>query len=564
MLSELQVKNLALIESLRLSFGPGANILTGETGAGKSILAGALGLIRGSKASPDMVRAGAEALTVEALFTPASPEDYLPLFEAQGITPDSEIILKRVVLPNGRSRCYLNGSFITLKQLSLWGEEFLAISSQNDQQSLLKQGKQLDFTDSYGGHGELLKKMAEAHKNRTEIKAKLDQINKEIETLNDKKDFYEFQLKEIRKVSPKPGEDDELSAMKARRKEDARLIGLLDDALNVFYSQDGLLTQMEKATSLTNKAHLSDAELGPISERLREILTELGDASKSLKDKRKSLGSLNDKDLDAVEERLSELSKLKRKYGPTLSGVLQREEELKDSIAKADVLGLEAIDLSKKLRDAERKAEEIAVILHDKRLESGKALASELMEVLKFLGFTDAEIEIEVLFSKPTLSPGSYADAKGADVVTFLFCPNPGEGLRPLSRIASGGELSRIMLALKTVQAARSDQSLVFDEIDSGLSGAASEAVAEKMAELCRRQQIFVITHQPMMASIPGKHFLARKNPEKGRTLTFIDELSEEKRLEELARMLDGKTPSPQAIALSRRLLGVDAPEEAK
>jgi DNA repair protein RecN (Recombination protein N) len=559
MLSELQVKNLALIESLRLSFGPGANILTGETGAGKSILAGALSLIRGSKAAPDLVRSGAESLTVEALFTPGNPESFAPLFEAQGIHPDSEIILKRVVFPNGRSRCYLNGSFITLKQLSLWGEELLAISSQNDQQSLLKQGRQLDFTDAYGGCGELLKKMAEAYSHRMDIQGKLYKIEDEIKVLSDKKDFHEFQLREIQRIAPRPGEDDELMALKSRVRENAKLSGLLDDSITVFFKEEGLLTLIERAKSLVDKATIPDPGLDPLAERLRDLSLEAGDISKELKDAKKALSLDNSPKIGEADERLSQLAKLKRKYGPSLADVLKKETSLKDSLERIDILGLAAIDLTKKLKDAEKKAEEVAVSLHEKREATGKLLSKELQKTLKVLGFPGVEIEIEVLYSRPGLPPGSYADSKGADTLTFLFCPNPGEGQWPLSRIASGGELSRIMLALRTVGAQSSDQSLVFDEIDSGLSGAATEAVAVKMAELSKRQQVFVITHQPMMASIPGKHFLAFKNPEKGRTLTFINELSQEKRLEELARMLDGKTPSPQAIALSRRLLGVDA-----
>ncbi|MDR2349603.1 MAG: DNA repair protein RecN [Deltaproteobacteria bacterium] len=557
MLTLLQVKNLAIVESLTLGFGPGANILTGETGAGKSILAGALSLVRGAKATQDMVRAGASELTVEALFHLENPEAFRGLFEAQGLEFSEELIVRRTVSANGKSRAFLNGSLLTLPQLARWGEELLAISSQHEQQTLLKPARQLEFLDAFGKHGELLARMAEAHKERTGTEEALAKILRERRTLEEQKDFREFQLEEIARTDPRPGEDDELMETKNRAKDGQRLKNILDDAVSVFYGDGGLLGSADRAASLLAKASgaTRNEDLDRMAERLKDFSVEAGDMAKDLGQMRKALIS-ESQDLDALEERLSRLQKIKRKHGPTLDDVLRKKEELENAKNRLDTLGLEEQALKKKLREKVLRAGAAARELHGARAGAGKTLAAELAETLTCLGFPGVETRIDVRLRDPE-NPGAVADASGCDVLDFLFCPNPGEGLKPLSRIASGGELSRVMLALKTAQEPRSDQTLVFDEIDGGLSGDATGAAAAKMAELSARQQVFVITHQPLMAAIPGKHFLARKNPEGGRTLTSINELDGDSRLMELARMLDGSAPSPQALELSKRLLGM-------
>ncbi|MDR1164354.1 MAG: DNA repair protein RecN [Deltaproteobacteria bacterium] len=558
MLSELVVHNLALIEKLSLAFGKGANILTGETGAGKSILAGALSLIRGGKASADLVRAGAPSLSVEALFTLEKPPSLAHLFLAQGLPPSDEIILKRTVLPNGRSRAYVNGSLVTLAQLSQWGEELLAISSQRDQQSLLNPSRQLDFLDAFGRHDTLLQQMSAAYKAREEIASALSRVEAEIRDLTEKKDFLSFQLAEIRAVKPLPGEDDALLKAKAQAKDNSRLSSLLDDILRLFYGDGAVLSSLSKLNSLLGKASDLAENLAAPLERSRGAFTDLDDLAGELQRARKSLGQSAGSVEDA-DERLSALAKLKRKFGPTLDDVLAKESSLRESLEKLDTLGLDRQLLAKRRKAAESEVARAALALHESRASAGERLAAELLKTLKFLGFPEVDLRVEVALGAPEDSLGAQASSRGGDAVAFLFCPNVGEGLKPLAKIASGGELSRVMLALKTAQEPHSDQTLVFDEIDSGLSGAVAEAVAAKMADLSGAQQVLVITHQPLMAAIPGKHFLVAKSPGRGRVSTAIKELSPPERESELARMLDGASPSPQAIALSKRLLGQEA-----
>jgi DNA repair protein RecN (Recombination protein N) len=561
MLAELHVRNLALIESLSLTFGPGANILTGETGAGKSILAGALGLLRGGKASADMLRAGAPELTVEALFSLSGPEAFAGLFASQGLSPSDEVIVRRTVFQGGRSRAWLNGSLLTAAQLSQWGEELLALSGQHDQQSLLKPARQLDFLDAFGGHGDLLKAMAGLHAAREALRQRLAGVDGEIKALEERRDFHEFQLGEIRRVNPRPGEDEELLALKARAKEGARLTALLEEAVGHLYGDGGILARLERLAGILGKASALEGGEGPLSRALeaaRECSSAMGDAASGVKAAGRDVGKATE-GLEEADERLSALSRLKRKYGPGLDDVLARFEELKGEKGRLESLGLDRQSLSKKLREAERAAGAGALELHRARLKAAADLSRELTATLGSLGFPKVELKIG-LEAPEESEMGEACGPKGADQAVFLFCPNPGEGFKPLSRIASGGELSRVMLALKTSQEPHSDQSLVFDEIDSGLSGDTAGKVAARMAELATRQQVFVITHQPLMAAIPGRHFLAEKSPDGGgRTRTEISELSPEQRLLEVARMLDGSSPSPQALALSRRLLGQEA-----
>jgi DNA repair protein RecN (Recombination protein N) len=559
MLALLKVENLALIKSLSLSFGPGANILTGETGAGKSILAGAIGLIRGSKASSDMVRSGSEEARVEAQFSLENPEKLSPLFREQGLEISDEIIIQRHVLSSGRNRIRLNGALITLAQLSAWGEELLAISSQHDQQTLTSPARQCDFLDAFGKHQELLLAMARAHRDRENFSQELSKIQAELTGASEKRELWEFQLSEIEACAPEPEEDLLLLEQKNRAKSGAKLSQLLSQALAGFFGEDGLLSRSEKVRHALSKASDLDGELTGASETLAAAAREISDCASFVKSYSYSLSG-EKRDMEEIDSRLSDLTRLKRKYGPSLEEVFKKMESLKDSLNRLDTANLEAMDLMKKLSAASLKAAEAALALHKARLEAGKKLAKQLKGTLKVLGFPKIELEVECLlpFSEDKEKLGEAAGPKGASQVNFLFCPNPGEGLKPISRIASGGELSRVMLALKTAQEPRSDQCLVFDEIDSGLSGATAEAVAKKMAELSSRQQVFVITHQPIMAALPGCHFLAAKFPVPGedRTVTQIKELEPESRLDEIARMLDGANPSPQAMALSKRLLG--------
>ncbi|MDR1297834.1 MAG: DNA repair protein RecN [Deltaproteobacteria bacterium] len=559
MLVELKVSNLALIRALTLSFGPGANILTGETGAGKSILVGAIGLLRGAKTSGDLVRAGESEARVEALFQLERPGDLAPLLAECGLEPADELVVQRVVGANGRSKIRLNGSLITQAQLAALGEELLAVSGQHDQQSLVREARQLDFLDAYGGHRDLLSAMAAAHKERESRAAAIAELRGEIASGEERRELMEYQLREIDRAAPREGEDQELADLRANAKSSGRLAKTLGEAQEVIQGQRGesLGRKLDRLETLLGRASQSDERLAPLAESARECSAAIADLAESLFKLGRNLGP-GPEELEDVEERLSLLAKLKRKYGPGLEEVIEKATANRDALARLESAAFELKNLGKLLAAAVAEAEKIALELRSAREKAALKLTGNLVATLGVLGFPKLTMKIEILpLEKDGLSAGEAAGPKGADQVAFLFCPNPGEGLKPLAKIASGGELSRMMLALKIAQEPRSDQSLVFDEIDSGLSGATAEAVASKMAELSANQQILVITHLPQMASMAGRHFLAAKSPDQsgGRTESSITELDPELRALELARMLDGATPSEEAMALSRRLL---------
>ncbi|MDR2141333.1 MAG: DNA repair protein RecN [Deltaproteobacteria bacterium] len=552
MLAELKVKNLVLIESLALTFGPGANLLTGETGAGKSVLVGALGLLKGQKSSAGLVRSGAEEAEVEALFALEDPLALAPLFQAQGLEPAEEIILRRQISATGRNRIRLNGSLITLAQLAAWGEELLAISSQHEQQSLINPARQLDFLDSFNQRPELLAETNALWRARESAAEAFRSLEKELAESREKKDLYEFQLAEIKKVNPQPAEDDILLGQKNLFRSGAKLTSFLSAARDILeVGQDCLLSRLERVRAALAKAAELDESWAEATESVAEMNQELSALADRLQSSAKGQ-NFRDSDLEAIEERLSHLARIKRKHGPTLDDVLTKGQRISEALARLAEAEMELSLARKKLAQAEEAALAKAQELSQSRAAAAQSLSANLVETLRALGFPKIQMSVAV---EPTAPLGP----KGVDHVNFLFCPNPGEGLRPLAKIASGGELSRVALALKIAQPTRSDQTLVFDEIDSGLSGGTAEAVAAKMGELASRQQIFVITHLPQMASLPGRHFLVAKAEDElnDRTITTIKELPPDDRARELARMLGGACPSPEALALSNKLLGL-------
>jgi DNA repair protein RecN (Recombination protein N) len=369
----------------------------------------------------------------------------------------------------------------------------------------------------------------------------------------EKRELYEFQLSEINKVKPRPNEDEELLDEKARAKNSIKLAECLDSATTHLGGEPGNVVEK---LGLVKRGLERGADLDP---RLAEALTTTEDCYHQLADLMVQLSRLSrDEDADPdrlewVDERLNTLAKLKRKHGPTLDDVIQRGQWLQETLDQLDGAGLDLARLRRERDEARNAALAIAEQLHQARNKAGKTLAASLTESLRPLGFPKIEMSVDV--AKSDEAEDTRLAPKGFDQIQFLFSPNPGEGLKPLAKIASGGELSRVMLALKTVQDRPSDQLLVFDEIDAGLGGITAEAVSAKVAALSLRQQVIVITHLPQMAALPGQHFVVAKASDSARTATSITPLSQAERVPELARMLGGAAPSREAVALAEQLL---------
>ena len=555
MLTELTVKNLALIEALTITFGPGANLMTGETGAGKSILVEALGLLTGRRAGAELVRAGAEEAEVTGLFHLAEPEAVAPLLAEQGLEPTDELLLRRVVTVSGRGRAYIGGAPASLAQLARLGEELLSISGQHEQQSLAKPGRLLDYLDRFGGHGDLLAEMAVAWTSLSRAAGELAALEESLREDADKRDLYEFQLDEINKLKLQPGEDEDLLAEKNAARNSGRLLESLAAAVAGLGSEPGSVVEK---LGRVRRGLATAAGLDP---RLAEALATAENCSRQLADLAAELEifsrnlEVRPERLEWVEDRLNDLAKIKRKYGLSLEDLIGRGRRLAEILDRLDGAGLERARLVRAREAALALALETAGRLSLARREAAGRLVSRLTAALRPLGFPKMAMEVDL--EAPDDQAGRLGPA-GFDRVDFLFSPNPGEGRASLGRIASGGELSRVLLALKTVENRPGDQMLVFDEIDAGLGGAAAEAVAGSLAELAGRRQLVIITHLPRVAALAGRHFRVTKGlaGDQGRTVTAIIPLEPGERVDELARMLGGANPSPEAAALAGQLLG--------
>ena len=554
MLTELTVRNLALIDSLTITFGPGANLMTGETGAGKSILVGALGLLTGRRGGAELVRTGAEEAEVAGLFHLADPEALAPFMAEQGLKPTDELLLRRVVTLSGRGRAYIDGTPASVTQLARLGEELLSISGQHEQQTLLKPGRLLDYLDRFGGHGELLAEMAAAWSSLDRASGALAALEESLRQDGEKRDLYEFQLDEIQKLGLKPGEDEALLAEKNAARHSGRLAetlaavvaGLGGEPGNIVEKLGKIRRGLETAASLEPRLAEPLATAENSWHQLADLAAELEVFSRNIKARPERL--------EWVEERLNALAKIKRKFGLSLEELIDRGRRLRETLDRLDGAGLDLARLGREKEAALALALEAAERLSLARRQAGDRLGAGLVAALRPLGFP--KMNMEVAWEAPGDKARRLGPA-GFDRVDFLFSPNPGEGRASLGRIASGGELSRVLLALKILERRPGDQMLVFDEIDAGLGGVAAEAVAGRLSELAGRRQLVVITHLPRVAALAGRHFRVAKGPgeDPARTTTAITALSPEQRVEELARMLGGAAPSPEATALAERLL---------
>lgn len=561
MLIKLTVKNLAIIESLAINFAAGVNIMTGETGAGKSILVGALGLLMGRRGAADLVRVGADEAEITGLFSLNKPKSLASYLKVLGNTITGEIILRRVLTITGRSRAYVGDIPVTLSQLTVLGEELLSISGQHGQQALIKTGHLLDFLDRFGGHRNLLAEMRSARQNLTKVASELGKIKAEVEEIEEKRDLYEYQRDEIKKLAPGPEEDLALLAEKNAVKDSGRLTKNLAAAAKSLNGESGHV--VEKLDYI--RRHLEKA--ATLDSRLNVFLTVVDEAYYKLVDLSADLEIFNhdftisSERLEWVDERLNALAKLKRKYGLSLGDIIERGRYLTETLNRLDQASLDLVDIARGKAVALDKAVSAAQKLHQARQTASRGLAILLVRNLKLLGFPEIEIEVTVEGPSKADDPEEVEkqiSVNGFDRVDFLFSSNPGEGKSSLAKIASGGELSRILLALKILEDHPSDQLVVFDEIDAGLGGAVTGAVVESLATLASRQQLIVITHLPQVAALSGRHFVVAKetDPVTGRTITTITRLSRVERAQELARMLGGTATGPEALALADKMLG--------
>ena len=555
MLSELRIENLALIESLHLDFdqdrGAGLVVMTGETGAGKSIMMRALSLLAGGRASSDWIRAGAEACTVEALFL-LQPENrrLRQMLAENGFGDDDTGIIRRMITVAGRSKLHVNGSPVTTRQAAELTADLLSIASQHDHQQLLQPQLHLDFLDTMGDLWQQRETYADVFGRWQRCLTELAELRRQEQDKERRKDFLRFQLEEIRGAEPVVGEDELLAAEKKRLKSADSLIRLSQEsyallATTVVDSLAQVRRNMEQLLAL-------DPQVTKMVEDLSGYSFLAEDHAADLRHYRDALES-NPVRLERVGERLDVLQGLKRKYGETLGEVLQFAEAAEQELAELEGIEQRGRELEMQTEALELEACDLAGLLSARRREVAAEMERAMAVELASLAFRQSGFSVNWQDGERT---AKTLRASGWDRVEFFFAANPGEPARPLARVASGGELSRLMLALKCLLARRDMvDTVIFDEVDAGIGGEAAEAVARKIRELASHHQVFCITHLPQIAARGHLHFQVVKDVVDGRTLSKVVPLTRPQRVRELARMLAGESVSGHTEAWAEELL---------
>ncbi len=548
MLELLHIENIAIIEAADIEFAPGFNALTGETGAGKSIVIDSLSAVLGQRTSRELIRTGADKAFVSAAFSGTAPE----LTETLGIQPEADgtLLLQREIQTDGKNVCRVNGRPVTVGQLRALGAQLLNIHGQHDGQQLLDEEQHIVYLDSFGRVESLINTYAEKYKHFTDIRRQIGALQMDEAEKARRVDTLQYQIEELRRAKLKPGEEEELTARRGMLRNAEKFLGAVagaDYALNGDDSGGGALSALRQAQdALGGVRHLDDA-FGQLYERLGEAYSEVYDIAATVEDKRGEL-DVSPGELDRVESRMDLLYRLKKKYGATVEDMLDYQARCEAELAQIEDAGDTLARLEQALSKAEKEARQAAQALSDARKAAADRLTAQILTELQQLDM--GKIRFAVDFAEKPL------DSDGMDTVRFLMSANVGEELRPIHKIASGGELARIMLAMKNVLSEQDHVgTMVFDEVDTGVSGRAAQKVAEKMARISRRKQVLCVTHLPQLAAMADTHFSVEKGERGGRTYTEVRRLDREQRRRELARLTGGSHVSQTMLDGAEELL---------
>jgi DNA repair protein RecN (Recombination protein N) len=554
MLVELRIRDYAVVDDLTLSLGSGLNALTGETGAGKSIIVGALSLLLGERASSDVVRAGADRATVEAVFDLEGLPAVRERVEELGFRlDDGLLILRREVAAAGRNRAWVGGSPATAGVVGELGTALVDLHGQHEHQTLLRPRDQRSILDAFGGSRDIARDVADRYKRLQELRRELEDREERRREVETRADFLRFQLSEIDEAQVLPGEDADLVAEAGRHEHSEELAQGAAALYQALYDTEGAVAdRLADARRALERLADFDPSLRPEIERLDEAFHIVSDAGRRIGD----YAGTVDHDPERLEEvrvRLDRIFRLKRKYGPELADVLETAQRVRSELADHDDADHDLSRVRADIDVAERDLAARAGALSAARMEAAGRLSSEVGAVLPDLGLAGGTFEVRLTLHEAVA-------AGGAESVEFLVAPNQGFAPMPLSKIASGGELSRIMLALKSILASVDRVPvLIFDEIDAGVGGVVATAVAEKLAQVAERHQVFVVTHLPQVASHARSHLLVEKGDGAGVTSTSVRELRAEARVEEIARMLGGDPHSATSREHARELLAASS-----
>lgn len=532
MLNLLHIENIAVIESADISFGTGFNVLTGETGAGKSIVIDAISAILGERAYRDMIRTGEEKASVRAVFSQVAPLDW---FNENGVPYDRETVIQRDIFLDGKNVCRVNGTLVSVTMLRKLGIQLMNIHGQHDSASLFDEENHLIFLDDFSSNQPLREVYQEKYQAVAALRREIQRMTMDEGEKLRRMETLQYQIAEIEKAELEPGEDEALEERRKLLQNAERLSKGMDEAVEALYGGEesdgaaGLLTQAEHA--LGRLSRFSDS-FTSLHERVTDLMYQVRDAAEEAKDMRDDLSYSAD-ELEQIESRLDVIYRLRKKYGTTCQEILDYLEKARKELADIEFADDRLERLKQKLQKAEQEAWAAAEALRQNRRENAEIMSARILQELKELDMP--RVQFSCQFRELELQPN------GADAVAFYLSANAGEALKPLSKVASGGELARIMLSMKNVLAEK-DQiaTLIFDEVDTGVSGRAAQKVAEKLRKLAQHKQVLCVTHLPQMAALADTHMLISKCERDGRTYTSVTPLDTEGRKRELARIIGG------------------------
>ena len=547
MLSFLHIENIAVIERSDISFDQGFNVLTGETGAGKSIIIDAISAILGERAYRDMIRTGTNKASVRAVFTDV-PE--LAWFSDNGVDYDPETVIQREVHLDGKNVCRVNGSLVSVSILRKLGMQLINIHGQHDSATLFDEANHLTFLDAFAANEALRADYAEKYEAVAKLRREIDRMTMDEGEKLRRMETLKYQIKEIEKADLHPGEDEELEERRKLLQNSEKIADGMNDAVENIYGSDeadgaaAMLATAERALARISK--FSD-NIAALHERVSDLMYQVQDLAEEVRDARDDLAYSAD-ELEEIESRLDIIHKLRRKYGVTCADILEYLDKAKKELDEIEFADDHLEKLKKKLAKAEKTAWDAAKVLRENRKQTAESMSARILTELAQLDMPRVQFSCE--FTELDLTPN------GADAVAFYMSANAGEALKPMSKVASGGELARIMLAMKNVLAER-DQvaTLIFDEVDTGVSGRAAQKVAEKLRSVAAHKQVLCVTHLPQLAALANTHLLIAKGEREGRTYTTVTPLDIEGRKKELARIIGGTNITETTLKSAEEML---------
>ncbi|MDD5954019.1 MAG: DNA repair protein RecN [Firmicutes bacterium] len=547
MLSLLHIENIAVIECADITFDRGFNVLTGETGAGKSIVIDAISAILGQRAYRDMIRTGTAKASVRAVFT-GVPK--LAWFEENGVEYDEETIIQREIYLDGKNICRVNGSLVTVSILNKLGIQLINIHGQHDSASLFDEDNHLQFLDDFARNEDLRAAYAEQYSAVAKLRREIDRMSMDEGEKLRRMETLKYQIEEIEKAQLQAGEDEELEARRKLLQNSEKIANGLNDAVENLYGgedTDGAATLLSIAERALARIAKYSEDISSLHEKVADMMYQVQDVAEIARDVRDDLSYSAD-ELERIEARLDVIHKLRRKYGATCADILEYLEKAKRELDEIEFADDHMERLKKKLQQAEKSAWDAALALRKNRRETAQLLSERILTELAQLDMP--RVQFACNFTELELT------GNGADAVAFYMSANVGEALKPMSKVASGGELARIMLAMKNVLAEQDKvNTLIFDEVDTGVSGRAAQKVAEKLKSVARTKQVLCVTHLPQLAAMGDTHLLIAKGEREGRTYTTVTPLDKEGRKRELARIIGGANITETTLKSAEEML---------